>query len=1007
MKRFRLHLILAFAILLIIIMPFSIVQGDTPVVVRNQATMTKPYETGDRDTFRSSNRAQSSADYDLTNGITYAYAFASRDSNAWANSSLEDAFEIIHSSNYRITFSIDYHGLVEIIGYDNFDTASAKVDLKVYLIDRSSGNIVRQETETVYSRSSPFLQPVSDEPTGSSNLVLTAPLVNSHIYDWRAELWTEAMANDNLGDDLEVTVDFFDSGQGYGAEVVHVFVEDLNPDSTPPTTTASLLGTEGENGWYTSSVTVSLGATDVGYGIENTTYRINSGLWTLYNAPFIIDVEGTNTIEYYSVDQANNKENTKTLDIKIDTTQPTGQVTINNDDNFAGSEVVMLYNTADDGGGSGLYQMRFRNDGDVWVDSWIAYTTEPTPWTLITGDGNKRVYVQFKDNAGNISPTTSDSIILDTEPPTTTASLSGPEGENDWYIGDVTITLSASDTSSGVGYTTYRINGEPWKNYNAPFIIDVEGTNTIEYYSVDQANNKENTKTLDIKIDTTQPTGQVTINNDDDYTSTTLVTLSLTYEDAASGVSEVRYSNDGVWDTEVWENPTQTKYWTLTLGEGIKKVYYQLKDNAGNISPITSDSIILDTEPPSATISINEGDEYTNSTSVTLYLQYSDNEGIDQVRYSNDGISYTNWEQPSETKSWTLLSEDGIKTVYAQIRDRAGLNSNFVSDTIILDTTPPTGSIEINNGASSTTSTSVTITPSATDANGVNQMRLRNNIGDWSDWTEVSIKTWTLTSGFGLKTVFAQFKDNTGLISSEFAATINLVESEPSPTPTSSPTPSEIGNVIIFVKYENNDPAYGATVTTIAMPSGQSSLKGITDSNGVVTFNNIIIGSYSFHGSKGIYGSNNVQAIVKSQQTISVNITLVEDLTEPVIAVALTTENSGILQRIFSVTAEDDIQGSGISTVTLYIDENPVKTWTTAGTHIYDEGFYSNGKHTYYVEAVDNAGNIVREPVSGYLEFTVEEGTQIDQMELWKLMSIILVLVGGSILAMLSIKMKK
>ena len=849
---------------------------------------------------------------------------------------------------------------------------------------------------------------MSDEPTGSRNLVLTTPLVSSHIYDWRAELRTEARADDDSpGDDLEVTVDFFDSGQDYGAEVVHVFVEDLNPDSIPPTTTVSLSGTDGENGWYTSSVTASLSATDIGYGVENTTYRINDGSWALYTSSFTIDIEGINTIDYYSVDQANNKENTNTLDIKIDTTQPTGQVTINNDDDYADSQVVTLHTTADDGGGSGLYQMRFRNEGDIWTNSWIDYTTEPTPWTLKTGDGNKRVYAQFKDNAGNISPTSSDSITLDTEPPTTTESLSGAMGENDWYIGAVTITLSASDTRSGVGYTSYRINEEPWSSYTGSFIVDIEGINTIDYYSVDQANNKENTNTLDIKIDTTQPTGQVTINNDDDYTSTTLVTLSLTYEDTASGVSEVRYSNDGVWDTEAWENPTSTKFWTLTPGEGIKKVYYQFKDNAGNISPTSSDSIILDTEPPSATISINEGDEYTNSTSVTLYLQYSDNEGVDQVRYSNDGISYTNWEQPSENKSWTLSSEDGIKTVYAQIRDRAGLNSNFVFDTIILDTIPPTGSIEINNGASSTTSTSVTITPSATDANGVNQMRLRNEEGDWSNWEEVTTKTWTLASGLGLKTVFAQFKDNTGLVSSDFFATINLVESEPSPTPTPGATPSEKGNVIIYVKYENNDPAFGVTVTTLTIPTGQTSLKGITDSNGVVTFNNIIIGSYSFYASKGIYGSNNVQVIVNSQQTTSVNITLVEDLIEPVISVDLMTENSGIPRKIFSVTAEDDIQGSGISTVTLYIDESPVKTWTTAGTHVYDEGIYSKGKHTFYVEAVDNAGNRVRNPVSGYLEFAVEESALIDQMELWKLVGIILVAVGGITLVMLSIRIKK
>ena len=139
---------------------------------------------------------------------------------------------------------------------------------------------------------------------------------------------------------------------------------------------------------------------------------------------------------------------------------------------------------------------------------------------------------------------------------------------------------------------------------------------------------------------------------------------------------------------------------------------------------------------------------------------------------------------------------------------------------------------------------------------------------------------------------------------------------------------------------------------------------------------------------------------------IGANDYIVEDLVEPVISVALTTENSGISRKIFSVTAADDIQGSGISTVSLYIDESPVKTWTTAGTHIYDEGVYSKGRHTYYVEAVDNAGNRVRNPVSGYFEFIVEESIQIG-MDLWRLVSIILVLMGGVVLVLISIKIKK
>jgi hypothetical protein len=1009
MKRIRVYVIVAFAVFLVMIMPLSTVQAADPVIVRNQATMIKPYETGGTDTYKDGGQAQANADYDKIEGMVYARASAS-DKSAWANSSLEDAFEIIDSSNYRITFSFNYKGLVQIEGYDFFipgETASVKVDLKVYLIDRSGGNIVGQKTQTIYSVSNPSTSTISEELTNSVDIVLTNALDESHVYDWRAELRTEAAATDTFGGDLQAEADFLNFD--YGANITQVSVVDLSPDHTAPITSYSLSGTEGENNWYASSVTVELTATDTGYGVEYTSYRINEGSWNNYTTPFNVGTEGTNTVEYNSVDRANNKETTKTVDFKIDTTPPTGQVIINNYDLYAGSEDVSLYAWAEDGEGSGLFQMRFRNEGDTWVESWINYTDEPTPWTLKIVDGTKRVFAQFKDNAGNISPETSDSIVLDTEPPTTTSSLFGTEGENGWYTGSVTITLTFSDTRSGVDYTSYRINEGSWNNYTTPFNVGTEGTNTVEYNSVDRANNKETTKIKEIKIDRTQPTGQIIINNNDAYTSSALVTLSLTYEDEHSGVSKVRYSNDGIWDTEAWEDPSTTKYWSLTSGEGTKTVYYQVKDSAGKISPQTSDTIILDTEPPSMSVLINEGDEYTNSTSVTLFLQYSDNQGVDLVRFSNDDITYTQWESATETKQWTLLPEEGTKTVYTQSRDWSGLNSNKFSDTIILDTIPPTGSIQINNGASSTTSTSVTITPDAADTNGVVQMRLRNDGEDWSEWQTVTTKTWDLRYEFGTRTVFAQFKDNAELVSSEYNATINLIESqtEPTPTPTPSSTPSERGNLIVYVKDENNNLVFGATVSSITQPTGQSLLEGTTDSHGIVNFNNIIVGTYSFHASKGSFGSDIVQITIVSLQTNLINITLHEDLTEPTISVTVTPQNSDNAQRVFSVTVEDDSQGSGLAKITLYVDESSVATWTTAGTHIYDEGVYSNGTHTYYVEAADNAGNTVRNPISGYLEFTVEESSNMTQMEVWQLLAIALVLANGTALVLLSIRRKK
>jgi hypothetical protein len=93
--------------------------------------------------------------------------------------------------------------------------------------------------------------------------------------------------------------------------------------------------------------------------------------------------------------------------------------------------------------------------------------------------------------------------------------------------------------------------------------------------------------------DTTPPTGSITVNSGASYTSSFSVTLSLSCSDTGSGCSEMRFSNDNVtWSA--WEAIAVSKAWTLTSGDGLKRVYVQFKDVAGNVSTF-SDGIILST----------------------------------------------------------------------------------------------------------------------------------------------------------------------------------------------------------------------------------------------------------------------------------------------------------------------------------------------------------------------------------------------------------------------------
>ena len=210
----------------------------------------------------------------------------------------------------------------------------------------------------------------------------------------------------------------------------------------------------------------------------------------------------------------------------------------------------------------------------------------------------------------------------------------------------------------------------------------------------------------------------------------------------------MQFSNDGSsWSG--WEAYAISKAWTLTSGDGTKTVYVQYRDVLGNASGNFTDTIILDTTPPSGSISINAGAAYTNSTSVNLTLSATDaGSGVSQMQFSNDGSSWSGWEAYTTSKAWTLTSGDGTKTVYVQYRDVLGNASGNFTDTIILDTTAPSGTISINGGAAYTNSTSVNLTLSATDAgSGVSQMRFSNDGSSWSGWEAYATsKAWTLTS---------------------------------------------------------------------------------------------------------------------------------------------------------------------------------------------------------------------------------------------------------------------
>lgn len=90
-----------------------------------------------------------------------------------------------------------------------------------------------------------------------------------------------------------------------------------------PRTAAILEGQEGEEGWFTGPVTVSLAPWDgTPAPYAATSYRLGGPDWQAYAGPFVVAEEGRSTLEFYSVDVLGNVERVRTAEVAIDRQAP-------------------------------------------------------------------------------------------------------------------------------------------------------------------------------------------------------------------------------------------------------------------------------------------------------------------------------------------------------------------------------------------------------------------------------------------------------------------------------------------------------------------------------------------------------------------------------------------------------------------------------------------------------------------------------------------------------------
>jgi hypothetical protein len=178
--------------------------------------------------------------------------------------------------------------------------------------------------------------------------------------------------------------------------------------------------------------------------------------------------------------------------------------------------------------------------------------------------------------------------------------------------------------------------------------------------------------------------------------------ISGTYDSTDAQIETVLTTSGANTVTVQWDSKYATDSYTpITTDSDAVQIRITVDDGTETDSA-TSSTFTVDNQEPSGTIEVQSSSDPDGSHSHTMNLtediDLSSVAGADEMRFSNDGVTYTAYEAYATTKSsWDMSdgtyggdSDEGAKTVYAMFVDEFGNESSPITDNIIFDETEPT-----------------------------------------------------------------------------------------------------------------------------------------------------------------------------------------------------------------------------------------------------------------------------------------------------------------------------
>ncbi len=165
------------------------------------------------------------------------------------------------------------------------------------------------------------------------------------------------------------------------------------------------------------------------------------------------------------------------------------------------------------------------------------------------------------------------------------------------------------------------------------------------------------------------------------YATSRNVTLGLSASSGVGVATQMSLSTNGT-DWGGWETYATSRGWELTAGDGTKTVYAMFKDAEGNVSPVKSDSILLDQNAPVTSADAPTGWSQGDAT-VTLSSDDGAGSGVQAIVREIDDKGVDTYTGP------LTVTGDGVHTVRYCAVDLLGHTEEWKTVQVRIDATAP------------------------------------------------------------------------------------------------------------------------------------------------------------------------------------------------------------------------------------------------------------------------------------------------------------------------------